>query len=544
MVTPNYTEEEVWDLLSEYLSKKCQADSDTIQRGIYVDLYRDGSFFGIVDNPDEFAYLYCSRNLNFNISGNIVFSVDSEKNEEFTLESICEYLEKPFPKPITTIELTDDEYLEKLQNLRTIKTINKANHEREKVKSKIRSACLSLIHAFEYERSLTIKNDINHFEQVISHVGDFNFIQERDILNIENIVIIHPVEPMLDDILIYFKKNKELIKNYFKIKYKDIEGMLKDSIYPNYDKYFSERVRRFGSLLIPMHNTDQQLVSAINIANISLEKKTNYLILKENIHIKGSFQINTQEDPTNCIFLTVDADTADTLSRLTKNPIYASINEENFIEVFCELKERFPEIFIVLVLNNPFSCYLNNESKSIFRKSTIVKLMIEYGKDPQKLIRSGIIIPSIDLLEKSQLMSFSDVYLEFGLDETIYQINHELNKLSIRLEENINESEYISTLYADAKNILFGNHHLRLPELVTEEELKPQKAIVQETLPDKPVIPTHGENSVLFIEKRRSMVDWLNEPIHPEIQKKEKLLQQQISRFISAAPIEKNEDFN
>lgn len=544
MTNPKYTEDEVWDLLSEYLVKKFQADHDTVQRGIYVDLYRDGCFFEVLNNPDNFAYLYCSRNINFNISGNIVFSMHSENNEDFTLESICEYLNKPFPKVTTSIELTDAEYKEKLQNLATIKKISKANHNREKIKSKIRRACISLIHAFEYERASLIKNDINHIEQVISHVGDFNFIQERDILNTQEMLIIDPIAPLLDDILVYFEKNKDLIKDYFKIRYKDIEETLKDSIYPNYEKYFSERVRRFGSLLIPLYNVNQRLVSAINIANISLGAKTNYLILKENFYTKGSFQTNAQEKPLDCIFLTVDIDTADTLSRATKNPIYTSINEENLIEVFDELREKFPDIFIVLVLNNPFSQFLNNGSESEFRKSSLVRLMIEFGKNPRKLIRSGIIIPSLDLLNKSQLSSFSDIYLEFGIDETTYQINHELNVLSDRLEKNTNESEYISALYLSAKNILYGNHHLRLPELATEEELNPKTVIIENTLPDQPIIPTHGENSVLFLEKRKSLSDWLNEPIHPEVEKAEKRMQQQISRFVSAAPIQDNDEFN
>lgn len=544
MVTPNYTEEEVWDLFSEYLNNKFQADPDTIQRGIYVDLYRDGSFFGVLDNPDEFAYLYCNRNLNFNISGNIVFSIDSDKNEEFSLETICEFLNKPFPKPLIEIGLTEEEHREKIQNLKTVKTVNKANYERQKVKAKIHNACLALIHAFEYERSLKIKNDINHIEQVISHIEDFNFIQERDISNIENLLIIHPLEPLLDDILIFFKTNKELIKTYFKIKYKDAEDTLKHSIYPNYSNYFSERMRRFGSLLVPLYNLEQQLVSAIHISNISLEKKANYSIMKEKNHTKGSHQLNIQQNPSECIFLTIDIDTADTLSKVTKNPVYAAINEDNLIDVLGELKIKYPDIFIIIVINNPFALYLENESKSIFRKSPLVKLMIEFGRDPIKLIRSGIIMPTLDLLEKSSLNSFSDMYLEFGLDEVVYQINNELLGLSNRLDKNTNESEYILKTYSHAKNILFGNHHLKLPELVTEDELKPQIEVIQSVAPEQPVIPNYGENSVLFLEKRSSVVDWLNEPIHAEIEKKEKRLQQQVSRFIVAAPTEDNADFN
>lgn len=545
MTLPNYTEEEVWDLLSEYLIKKCQADSDSIQRGIYVDLYRDGSIFKINDHSNEFAYLYCNRNLNFNISGNIVFNFDPDRNEEFTLEGICSYLDKPFPKPVTGIELTEEERQEKFRNLKTIKTINKANRDREKIRAKVRNACVSLIHAFEYERSLDIKNELNHFEQVLTQVEDFNFIQERGITNFNNMLIIHPSEPVLDDLLIFFQKKKELIKNYFKVKYKEIEELLKDEVYPEYSKYFSERMRRFGILLIPLYNLDQQLVSALNIANISLENTTNFMVLKENSHTKGSFQLNAEAVVApECIFLTTDIDTADTLARATSNPIFAAINEDNLIEIFRELKEKYPETFIVLVINNPFSQFLNTENKSLFRRSSAVQLMIEFGRDPKKLIRSGVVMPSLDLTEKSSLTSFSDICLEFGVDEVVYQINHELNALIDRIGENINETLYISKAYATAKNILFGNHHLKLPELVTQDEITHQTHETQEPIPNKPVIPTHGENSVLFIEKRKSLIDWFNEPMHPDILKKEKMFQDQTSRFINEAPIETNDEFN
>lgn len=544
LIVPNYTEEEVWDLLSEYLEEKCQADRNTIQRGIYVDLYRDGSYFEIKNNSDEFGYLYCNRNLNFNISGNIIFSVDSAKNEVFTLESICRFLNKPFPKPIITVELTPSELEEKQKNINFIKKVNKINYERDKTQNKVLGICIQLIHAFEYSRALTINNNIYHIEQLISDVADFNFVQEKNISQIDEFVILHPNTPLLDDLLEFIETKKNVIRDFFQIRYSEVVDKIKNQIYPNYDVYFSDRMRRFGSLLIPLCNVDNELVSAVNIMNIA-DDQSNYTIMSEvSKHTSGSFQINTRQISSDeSIFITVDIDTADVLARINQNPVFASISVDNYIRVLDEVRAKYPDNFIVLVTNNPFVKFLNTSNQNDFREELVVKLMLAFAQSSSRLARCGLLMPTIDLSEKSKLYNFSDIFLAFGLEEVCYHINQELQKALERLNNNINESEYILELYNNAKNSLYGNHHVRLPELLTEDELKPPKVQIDHEI-DQAVIPTHGVDSVLHIEGRKELLDWFNEPIHPEIAKKEKALQDQFSRFIAAAPVELDEDFN
>lgn len=545
MIAPNYTEEEVWDLLSEYLGKKFLADQNTIQRGIYVDLYRDGSFFEIIDNPDEFAYLYCNRNLNFNISGNILFSVESDKNEEFTLESICHFLNKPFPKPITPLDLSPTEFEEKQKNLSFIKKVNKINFEREKTKTKITGVCVEILHAFEYTRALKINDNIYHIEQLIGDINNFNFIQERNIFRTEEMIVVHPNPPLLDELLDFVEEKKELIKEYFQVRYSEVLETIKTQIYPNYETYFSERMRRFGSLLIPLYNVEKELVSCVNIVNIT-DNKINYLVVSEkNQHTSGSFQINTEQITSNdSIYITLDIETADVISRCNNSPIFAALNEDNFIRVLDEVQAKYPDNFIVLVSNNPFVKYLDSENEEMFRKSLIVKLMLAFARSNTRLLRCGLIIPTVNLAEKSELKTFSDIFLEFGLDEACFHINQELSKALERLENDTNESEYILDLYNNAKSALYGNHHIRLPELVTDEELKPPKHQVLDQLPEQPLIPTHGVDSVLHIEGKKDLIDWFNEPINPDIARKERMLQEQMGRFMDAAPVERDEEFN
>lgn len=545
LIAPNYTETEVWDLLSNYLEKKFDADLNTVQRGIYVDLYRNGSFFTIVDSPDEFAYLYCSRNLNFNISGSIVFSDDSDCNEEFTLESICDYLNKPFPKASILLELTSTEIAEKQKNLSFANKVNKADHDREKYKKVIVGACVELIHAFEYKQALIVEDSIYHIEQLIGEVQSFNFIQERNFINTDKILVIHPNPITLDDLLVFIEEKKELIKNYFNLKYKDVLDCIQNEIYPNYDNYFSEHMRRFGSLLIPLHNTENEIVSCVNIANITNEEK-NYLVVSEkNKYTHGSFQINanqiTSDQP---IFITLDLETADSLSRCSENPIFAAINVDNFIRVFDEIQAKYPDNFLVLVSNNPFSEYLNHQDPTQFRESVMVKLMLAFAVNNARLVRCGIIMPTVDLSEISKIKSFCDIFLEFGIDELKFQVDSELNKALDRLTNNINESEFIKNIYDESKSSIYGNHNLRIPELVTEEELSPPKIIKFDKPPEKLIIPTYGVDSVLHIESRKSLSEWFNEPMNKDIQRKEQQFQKRLSDFVSATPVSIDEDFN
>lgn len=508
---PNYSEDEVWDILTEYLKIKHSAQSNTIQRSGYADLNRTGSIFLIEGGEDEFARLICYRNMFFNLSGNIIYQLDSDRSEEFNLKDICKYLDLPYPKAMhEAIKLTQDEQNTKEENIKYIREANSAQVSRDLIKRKIKYAAICIIYAFEYHRASS-QNDKNyHSQQLTRDVHSSRFMRSNGISHIKDGVVLLPTKPTLKELNDYAQNQKHL-EGFYNVQFGDILESLNNEVFNQYDHFFSNDARKLGALLFPLRDLNQNIVSSLNIIDI---KKPNsdkeFLFIKNEANTIGAIQINYKGiHDSEVVFITIGIESADSIAEVYGDtPVFATLSVKNMLSVIDSIRKENSDCLIIVALDNEYMHFLQHKNIALFKQTATVKLCKFLAQNCKAMPNIGVITPCTSLNEYNGIINYHDLLNEFGPEEFATILNNEINKAIERREANLNEANFLLEQHTLSSQEIFDYHKLKLPELITELDLTEES--VSEVANSKMLIQP-GEDPVLFIENRDELIRWIEQ---------------------------------
>ena len=531
LIQPNYSEEEVWDLLSEYLEKKHHASIHSIQRGIYADFHRDGSIFLVEECEDEFAILYCYRNINFNISGNIIYQLDSQYSEEFTLQSICEFLEKPFPKKLINIELSDEEEEEKQLNIRLATEINKTRNNIDSFNKKVRYAAISLLYAFEYTRSIPLNERIEHMTQITKDVENSSFVRVNLLQHINQVAIINPLYPTVEEVREFLEANRHLA-SFYEADFEDIKASAEIVYDLQYQNFFSNQARRIGSLLYPMKDWDGNIVSALNIIDL---KKSNsdkdFLLIKNEANTVGTVHFNENTTSSEILFLTIDLAVADTLkSMMPAYAVHACLTTRNLLTSIKQASERHADATIIVTLNNDYADLITHKTPSQFNKGGISKVANLLSENTECFQNVGVIYPEIDLEASPIHLGLHDLFIDYGIVETETALNNELHNLIERLENGVHELSHLIEKHKNYTALINEKFDLTVPELL----IAPINNSAAPETSSLPFVFATSTNSILHQESEADFIKWLNEEPTPEIKQQYEEFESKMAQFARA----------
>lgn len=508
---PNYSEKEVWDILTEYLNIKHNAQSNTIQRSVYADLNRAGSIFLTEGGEDEFAQLICYRNMYFNLSGNIIYQLDSDRCEEFSLKDICKYLGRPYPKAMhEAIELTEEEQVTKEENIKLIKQANSAQLARDTLKKKTKYAAICLIYAFEYQRATNLKDKNYHIHQITRDVDASRFVRINSISHIKDGAVLLPKKPTLDELLTFAESQSEL-EAFYDVPFKDVIQSLSTEVYAQYEHFFSKDARQLGALLFPLKNLQGKTVSALNIIDI---KKSNsdkeFLFIKNEANTVGSIQINFSSIvDCEAVFITIGIESADALAEISGDvPVFATLSPKNMVAVIDSIHTAKPECLIIAALNDEYMNFLHHKNPALFKKSGTVKVCEYMARNSKSFPNIGIITPCTTLDEYNGIVTFHDLLQEFGPEDSATILHSELNKAIERREADLNEANHMLEQHAFFSKEIFNSHKLKLPELITAEDLTEEEVSM---VAQSHTLIQPGEDPVLYIENRDEFIKWIEQ---------------------------------
>lgn len=511
LIQHNYSEDEVWDLLTRYLERQHQATKTSIQKGIYADFHSEGSIFLVDECEDEFATLYCFRNLNFNIYGSIIYQLDSQYSEDFTLESICEFLGEPFPKVDNNVELTEEEIEEKNIRIRLNTQARLNLEQRDQAELTKRYSAISLLYAFEYHRAEGLNDRSYHMGQHTKDPSSSSFVLTKQLHHIDSIRVISPQIPDIQE-LMNFLNSKKHLADHFGVNFDDIIEIASTLFEQKYESFFSSQARRVGSLLYPMHTVTGELVSALNIIDI---KDTNndkeFLLIKNEANTIGSIQhFNKDTDNVQIIFITEKLTTADTLKTLFKNhPVHACLSPKNVIKVLNELSDEYPDSFILVVLDNEYISFIKDPNPSRFYKSTMVKLAQHLKDNPESLPNIGTIYTRPEPSQQSHANLY-DLYHNIDKDEAKALIQAEISAFVERYQEGKHELNHLVDQHNEYAKIISEKFRSSLPKLILDTSSNPHQN--NPTPLEKPTVFDTAPNSVLFKEKQTGFSEWLRQP--------------------------------
>lgn len=535
---PRYSEEEVWDLLSSYLEKKHNAYTVSIQRGIYADYYRDGSIFSVDNSEDEFATLYCFRNLHFNISGSIVYQLDSHLSEDFTLQHICEYLRKPFPKALDEhAGLTNEQKQERQENIRIARQRKKHEELMTRENRRNKYTSIALLYAFEYQRAVNFNERVYHYDQVTRSVLQSNFFKLNQLNYPLDGLVINANQPTLEEYLEFIDSQKEFLIEQG-CEFSVLKEVAEKETFPSRLNFFSNEARKMGSLLFPMRDLNGRIVSALNIIDLtkSVDNKE-FLFIKNEANTIGTvhFTETTETDP-GLIFLTVRFEVASVLKELFPNhPIHAALSIKNLIDVLKQILRLHPDSLVIVVLDNDYIQLAQHKNINAFRNgslSTFAQFLNDNVKDTFNI---GLLMPEFDIEQNDNLGSFHEIYCELGLIETTHRIHAAISELIERRNSQVLEINHLIEAHLIFEDYFRDTFDIAIPDISITELGDHQQA-------DSLLTQADSGNSILLQESKSDFIAWLNMDISPEIKLKESLIQNKAAMFAkSAAMIDSDE---
>lgn len=540
-VNPNYSEKEVWALLIEYLELKFEIDPETVELEIYAEHTPHGSRAYKKDCDDEVCTIICYRNIYYNISGSLYFKLNPEKNDVFNLSEICKYLGKPFPKPVDSIlELSTEELEEKQENITFAKEVYGEALIREKALERSKQIAMSLIYAFEYERAKEIDHPLFHIEQLIDSVEDFNFTQRNTIDKTDNLVIIHPFQPKLSELNKFILKKRDFIKDNYFIESSYILDVIKKEIFPNYLDIFSNELRHFGCLIAPLENLDGEIISSIAISNTyDQSRNESYKVYGNNENTIGFINHNKEAKNDDFIFLTISIQNADLITKVfPEHRVYASVIEENFINLFNATKGKFPDSYIVVVLDHIYMQIAYTGKASLINDSAVNSLALTLYENTELLKKTAIVHPMLDVSDPINMYSFHDIYLSYGFDEIASQLEVQLIEFLARLENNSNELEYLMKFHKENQEKLKESQNKVVPDISPQNTTKNKNTFNLKKV-EQTFSPIQSENAVFQNENEQAFMDWLNEPLTEAVVESNREFTKKMAQLISASPSSK-----
>lgn len=548
--SPNYTEVEVWNLLSEYLEKKFDADSSTIQRGIYVELYKDGSVFLIKNNEDEVGRLYCYRNMRFNISGDIIFNQNGDLSEHFSLNSICDYLGKPFPKPIQgDLGLSEDEMDTKHKNLAIIEQTKEAQIARNIASRLLKTAAIQVIHAFEYWRAKELPDEIFHIEQTLRHADQLTYIQQKHINCSLHWWAIHPKEPTLDEICSYIRNNVDCDAVY-SFSCEVLIEYISNDLFKSYKSHFSVASRGVGSILIPLHNTLGALKSALVANNIPDTKKgygwdqasLQYVAIDCVYAVRGF----VKSKPEDIVVVTEDLAAADTLQSVMGDVlVLACLLPENTESCLNGLIAQDKQV--IVVADNGHAGITENKADQSEGFAHLIQHLMN----------------NIEQMEKIGLLFLNPVN-HSNLDKIYRNANDlagaesrpilhsiiatELQALFERKNsQSTSEIKYALDTRSLVKDFILQNYNVAVDEVLEKRDNNHQAERLalneQNAIALKAMAHHIGDDPVLAQERKQDVMKWLEAAQPISTSTEDSALQNKMAAFFVSAPPEKGDEY-
>ena len=508
---PNYSEDEVWDLLTEYLERKHHVNTTSIQRGIYADINRDGTILSLEDQEYDHATLFCFRNFNCNISGSVIYQLDPPLNEEFNLESICLYLNKPFPKPLSDLALTPEQEIERNENLRLAKIKQQNENLNNFQKAKVKNISLAALYAFEYARASKQIDIAFHYGQINKIVDNAKFIVDKKLNYHFNAVVICAQSPSPDDYLNFLETFRVYEQN-LDVDLNEVIQFAKIKIAPNLDDFITPSVRKMGSLILPLCLANGAIISAVIIPDLD-DPKDDYEFIKNEEYTGGSIHCFSQSNDLKDLFiLTADFQNADAIkSAIPSAQILVTLTANNTLSTIKELKELNSEAVIVVVVDNEYSRVKKYGHAKSFIKSDLTQIA-QYLTDNLKTSNNiGIIMPDVvdEFEENEQYPSFFDVLNNLGLERLKQSLNDQISLLADRRSNKEVEINYLLQLHADNHEEINRLHRFDLPNLVQLSDNEDSGSSHGTVLP---LVNTKAVNPVLLQESKAEILNWLNAP--------------------------------
>lgn len=537
---PNYTEDEVWDLLTQYLEKKHHVNTSTIQRGIYADINRDGSILTLEDQEYEYATLFCYRNFNFNISGSIIYQLDPPLNDEFDLEAICQFLNEPFPKSLVEPELTPEQIAEKAENLRLLK-IKKSNEDQANFeKTKLRNIAIAALYCLEYNRATLQDNIAYHYGQINKTIDKANYFIKQGIRNNFNAMVIPSTPPSVKEYIEFLNTHKELAEQH-NVDFDELFNYAKMKISKELNSIIPHDVRKSGSLILPLRNIDEALVSAVIIPDIPQANDEFNLIKNEQYTGGAIYELEDKDGLPESYFLTCSINDADAIkTALPSATVLTTLTVNNTIKCLEEIQIKNPDALIVIVVDNEYTKIKNSRHFKGFGSSELCIVAQHLTNNLKSSSNIGLImVQGLDdsdelgeLEEPSVCISMADVLNKFGEEKLKQVLDKEITELTYRRGNNDLELNYLLQIHAEAHEEIYSSLEITIPPLVQLEEISDDINGIGTQIP---LVNSKAMNTVLFQESRAEFKKWINSPISEEVAEQEKLFAEVISKFAKHA---------
>lgn len=352
----------------------------------------------------------------------------------------------------------------------------------------LENVCISLIHAFEYNRACSIENDIHRIEQNLNKLNDYNFINLFNIENNEGMVIIHPDHPKNKDIKAFFNNNKKVIQQNWEVNFDELIQVLNNRIIPSYKTYFSSDMRRTGSILIKLSDIHENIIGALHIFNIKSDHKK-YLIFNKPESTFGFFRKGLNNSH-NAVFLATSVEDALTISEIIPTgDIFATTNLDHLADSILKINQNRPDALILVFIKNCFTPYtLDHADINQIKESELFLLNDLFTSNPNILNNIGIIMPNFSILTKIELESFSDIRIEYGLNDAKSSLMTELEGLFQRRESKSNEFSYLRELYSSNSEKLKNKHGVQLIDLEGKSVHRKNNNVLNDRATNNPIL--------------------------------------------------------
>lgn len=533
-INPHYTESEVWDMLTDYLVKKHLATASSVQRGIYADFHKDGSTFLVDQCEDQFALLYCYRNLNNNISGNIIYQIEGEYSEEFTLQGICDFLGLPFPKELNLVELSPAEIETKNENRLIAEEYQLKERQRKQHKLKIHATVIALFHAFEYERAKPYRERAYHYRQLTKSAGQSRYIQCNRMQHTESVLPLSPYSPSEREFLDYVEHHR-MTSDFNEVEHQEVLENAGRIFHQHYRDYFPAQARKVGGLLYPLCNPQGEVISALNVVDIKKDDASNqFLLVQHNATTIGTVQFSQGSQTDQLILITQDLITADILKTLFPDlSIHAALTADNLCKSALSLAKAQPEHQVIVFLNNDYE-QIRVEKNTLHFKQGNIRLMAEALAEQGEPNNLGVLLPEFDPLDDYH--SLQEIYLNEPLQAGQALLKQLLDHYIERHQAGASELSYLLDVHQQQHESLKSGLKINLPDLV-----EAKAPVNQATLPH-PMIYAIGSNSVLFQESRADLKKWFAEPASAEMQREQQRWADMVGTFAQLSPELSKED--
>ncbi|HCV3190566.1 TPA: hypothetical protein OV554_003718, partial [Acinetobacter baumannii] len=289
--------------------------------------------------------------------------------------------------------------------------------------------------------------------------------------------------------------------------------------------------------IAPLENLDGEIISSIAISNTyDQSRNESYKVYGSNENTIGFINHNKEAPNEDFIFLTISIQNADLLTKVfPDHKVYASVIEENFINLFNATKAKFPNSYVVVILDHIYMQIAYTGKASLINDSAVNSLALTLYENTELLKKTAIIHPMLDVSDPISMYSFHDIYLSYGFDEIASQLEVQLTGFLARLEENSNELEYLMKLHKENQEKLKESQNKVVADISPQNTSKNKNTFNLKKV-EQTFSPIQSENAVFQNENEKAFMDWLNEPLTEAVVESNREFTKKMAQLISASP--------